>query len=135
MNEQPAEYLSQIMAFLFIAIAFISYLFGKPKTINLDNFEIGYISENPVPINSSFITPVSIIEQPQPKPIKTVKPKPKPKKIKKQVSPLQQDCIVALRSMGMKKSEAVNKVNSVFSNTQPNNIQEFIMEAFKREHN
>ena len=134
MNEQPAEYLSQILAFLFIAIAFMSYLFGKPKTINLDNFEIGYISENPVPISSSFITPVTIVEKPQPKPIQAVKPK--PKKVKTQVSPLQQDCISALRSMGMKKSEAVNKVNRAFSSNQkPSSVQEFIMEAFKRECN
>lgn len=132
MNEQPAEFVSQVIAFLFIVVAFISYLFGKPKTINLDYFEIGYISENPVPINSSFIEPVTIIEQPQPKPIQTAKPK--TKKIKKQTSPLQQDCINALRSMGMKKSEAVNKVNCVFSsNVKPSNVQEFIMEAFKRE--
>jgi len=141
MNEQPPEIMSQIIAVVFAIVAFLTYLFGRAKPINLDNFEIGYISENPVPVRTQIIARPEFIPQVKVAPVSSPKP-PKPKpltpkvvKPKTQVSPLQQDCIDVLRAMGMKKSESVSKMNQIFNYKNPKTVQEFISEAFKRENN
>lgn len=130
MNEQPPESIGHFFAFIFFAIAFFSYIFSKSKTINLDHFDIGYITENNfhqqnVPVQT---LPIS---KPQQKP----KPKPKPKAQNKGFTDFEKECIDALRSLGMKKSEAITKMNFVFEKYQPKTIQDFISGAFKREHN
>lgn len=136
MNEQPPEIMSQIIGLVFVFIAFLTYLFGRAKPINVDNFEIGYISENPTPIHSPVIDRPVFIPQTQPEySTKVATPKPKTQKIKPELSTLQKDCVDALRSMGMKKSESVSKMNQIFSSKNPKTIQEFITEAFKRENN
>lgn len=135
MNEQPAEIVSQVFAFLFIAISFFSYIFSKPKAINLDYFELGNIYDNAPQLN--LHNPV-VINKPKPvvKSVKKKKPNPKKQKtVKRELSPLEKDCIDSLRSMGMTKTEAVKKASHIFKITQPKTIQEFIMEAFKRENN
>lgn len=131
MNEQPQEIMSQIIAVVFVLIAFLTYLFGRVKPIDLNNFEIGYISDNPVPVRTQIIARPEFVPQVKVAPVTS----PKPSKPKPQVSPLQQDCIDVLRAMGMKKSESVSKMNQIFNHKNPKTVQEFISEAFKRENN
>ena len=141
MNEQPAESVSQVFAVIFVAIAVISYFFSKPKPINLDYFEIGYIYDNAPQIHASNNI---VVNKPEPKPkhiakqqtrINNVVKYKKSKKVKKEFSQFEKDCINSLRSMGMTKTEAIKKTNHVFKIKQPKTIQDFIMEAFKRENN
>lgn len=125
MNTQPPEYIGNIFAFIFMGICYCSYVFSKVKPINPDFFELGYIVENSQPIQ-----PIQVaIQQPPIKKVAKVKPTDFTQ------SQIYQDGVLALRSMGMKKSEAVSKANHIFANKNPSNVQEFILEAFKREHN
>lgn len=132
MNPQPEPLISQALLVIFCIIAAYSFLTYKPKQSrhSLDYFELGYISENIETIHKYVPTNCTV---PKPKPVAVKQANQKP--IKSKLSPLQEDCINALRSMGMKKSEAIKKVERVFKSVQPKTIQEFIVEAFKREHN
>lgn len=127
MNPQPEPIVGQILMFVFIAISFFAYFTTKPKNVprNLDFFEIGYISED--------LTPISPVV------ISTKQNKPKTKinktKAKEELSPLQNECIQALISLGMKKSEAKNRMQKIFLSVKPASIEEFIVEAFKNEYN
>jgi hypothetical protein len=125
MNEQPPEFVGDFFAFILFAIAIFSYIFSKSKTIiNLDHFDIGYITDN------NF--------QQQDVTVKTLpinKPKTKPKTQNKGFTDFEKECIDALHSLGMKKSEAITKMNFVLEKYQPKTIQDFISGAFKCEHN
>lgn len=123
MNTQPPEYIGNIVAFILMAICYLSYLFSKVKPINPDFFELGYIVENSQPMQETVV-----IQQPAKK-VAKVKP------VDFTQSQIYQDGVLALRSMGMKKSEAVSKANHIFAHGNPSSIQEFISEAFKRECN
>lgn len=148
MNAQPEPIMSQVLMVIFMIIGAYSFFTYKPRKTksNLDYFELGYISENVEEIHHYIPNTYqakklkATKKKTKVQPVKQTIKKPKPprvktKPVKKQISPLQQDCISALRSMGMTKSEATEKANYIFKSSQPGTIQEFIMEAFKRERN
>lgn len=137
MNEQPQEIVSQFLAFIFILISVATYFFGKAKPINLDYFELGQIHDNK-PLHQPIYKQAKVkktTKQPKPNTVKTVTKKQKPIVKKAKPTKLQIDCISALQSLGMKKSQAISRTKDVFDKKSPQSIQEFLMEAFKNEYN
>lgn len=128
MNEQPDQFYSQILMFVFIGIGVYSYFFSKkPQRSNLDFFELGYIMDNNVPVYDIVHRPTrcQVINN-------TPKPKAEPKQL---LTQLQQDSIDVLIKLGMRKREATKRMHDLFAKYQPKTIQEFIQVAFKHEHN
>jgi hypothetical protein len=121
MNEQPDQFYSQILMFVFVGVAAYSYFFSKKSHVNnLDFFEIGYVMNDNVAVYEA--------------PICTSKPASNPAS-KPALTQLQQDCIDAMIGLGMKKKEATKRMHDLFAKYQPKTIQEFIQVAFKHEHN
>lgn len=148
MSTPFVDVLSFIATLIFFGICMVSFFTSEAKPFS-DIFEIGYITDHPPQVqtiqrknyvkkNAPSYKPVKQVKAPSQKKVSTkAKPKSVPQSIVKQAykqTKLYADCVSALRSMGMKKSEAVENANYVFKTTQPKTIQEFIMEAFKREH-
>lgn len=76
----------------------------------------------PKPVPQQVIQPIVKPEQP--------KPQPKPKLTKNTFTPLHEDCVNALMSLGMKKKEAVSTVIDVFTKNDITSIEDFIRKAF-----
>lgn len=111
MNEQPPEFVSQIVS----VIMFMIFSFYFVKNMNKpfsDFYELGYIKD--IPDNTAF------------KPANT-----QLKKTKEHISPFQLECIDVLVSLGETKKSAKQKVNQIFQNHTPKDIQEFIKISFK----
>lgn len=156
MNPQPDTYYSQLCLIIFLIVFGISYFTSKPKykKSSLDYFELGYISEDLHPIYSILeieerpiiaTTPKSVISGKKPTTTIPNPPKQKPTiaktsqfkqdKAKESLTELQSQCISALVSLGMKKTEAKKRMMQIFDKSSPNTIEEFIKEAFRNGHN
>ena len=84
-----------------------------------DLFEIGYIME---PKDNKVVqTPIA---QPKPK---------KKKQTKKTRSPIYEDCVDALCYLGYKKTNASKIAQKVFNRTNVKTVEEFIIEANRRD--
>jgi len=70
------------------------------------------------------------------KPKKKKKPsKPKvkqPVKVKQPTSPLEEDCVLALKAVGVKKSVAKAEVKAFFSNNNVDTVEDFLREYLKK---
>ena len=86
---------------------------------NWDLFEIGYIME---PQDNNVVQ----------SPIANSKPK-KKKRSKKTRSPIYEDCVDALCYLGYKKTNASKIAQKVFNRTNVKTIEEFIIEANRRD--
>tara|TARA_A100001201_G_scaffold26612_2_gene29382 strand:+ start:1488 stop:1889 length:402 start_codon:yes stop_codon:yes gene_type:complete len=86
---------------------------------NWDLFEIGYIME---PQDNNVVQ----------SPIANSKPK-KKKRPKKTRSPIYEDCVDALCYLGYKKTNASKIAQKVFNRTNVKTIEEFIIEANRRD--
>ena len=138
MNQQPSENVSQIIALLFMVVSVFGYFFSKPKKLT-DYFEIGYISEERMLPSKNYIISKPVIKSPSSSPKKRPQVKKqsaaKTQKPKQTMTDFQKECIQTLQSLGMSKSEATTRMYSVFKLGQPKTIEDFILGAFKREHN
>lgn len=114
MNPQPPESLGQLVALLFsllvIYYAIKAYYNNPPIHIN-DLYTIGYVEESKNPSIINVVTNKPNFESQQ----------------------IYIDCIDALYSLGMKKSEAKRKTKEIFSSMDnpPSSIQEFLMIALR----
>lgn len=119
MNPQPPTYVGNLFAALFACMVlfyFIKELFNhSPTKPNCDLFTLGYIEDSN-----------NIIVNVRNKTIKQTKPD-------FESQQLYIDCIDALCSIGMKKTEAKKKAKEVFStmNNPPTSIQDFLMIALR----
>jgi hypothetical protein len=130
MNEQPAVWVGNLFAFVFILmiICFAIKGYNDPKNkIRLsDSFTIGYSYD--VPLNkTSYCQVKSNVSQ------ATKKTKTNNNTTSKtKVDQLQLDCIDALVALGMKKNQAKHRYNDVSQNYTFNNIQEFLTLALSK---
>lgn len=118
MNQQPQEYVGNLFAFIFICLfayhAIKSYINGNAINLKeLDLITLGYVQE-------SDGNKTNTVES-------------KSNKIKLESQQLYIDCVEALYSLGMKKSEAKKRTKDIFTNTdpQPANVQQFIILALR----
>ncbi len=133
MNEQPALWIGNLFAFIFVAMVIFNTIkaYHDPSVTNKlnDAFTIGYIYDRP-----SFRTYNRMVNV---KPVKdsikatVVKPTKSTKTTKPQLTQLQIDCIDALVALGMKKTQAKQRANEVFQHYSFDSIQEFLSIAFK----
>lgn len=120
MNEQPAAYIGNLFAILFVAMILFYTVQGynNPKSqCNItDNFTIGYIYDIPVQEKQIIAPKLKKVKQVQKTPL----------------NPIYNDCIEALVALGMKKTQAKQKAKEVFENNQINDIQHFITLALQK---
>lgn len=114
MNAQPPEYIGPLLAAVFLAVmawyAFKEYQSGNIVDLSkIDLVNIAFLDDQPV-INILTNSSNSFESQ-----------------------QLYLDCIDALHSLGMKKSEAKKKAKMIFStlDPQPKSVQEFLVIALK----
>lgn len=128
MNEQPALWIGNLFAFIFVAMVIFNTIkaYRDPNSVNKfnDAFTIGYIYDRPSCRTFNHMVNVKSVSKP------TVKPK-TVKSAKPQLTQLQIDCIDALVALGMKKTQAKQKANEVFQNHSFDNIQDFLSIALK----
>lgn len=123
MNPQPPPYIGSIFALIFGCV-FVYYFVKainskETKPINLDLFTIGYIQDS---TGSTVNITNKIIKQVE---------KTKPNFESQQ---LFMDCVDALNSIGIKKTEAKKRARDIFSsNNPPTNIQDFLMIAMRKD--
>lgn len=110
----PYENTSYMFMFAFLGLIYFYAIkaYNAGKTINLHNIDlvtVGYLEDQPI-IQQVVATKPSFESQ-----------------------QLYVDCIEALHSLGMKKSEAKRKAKFIFStmSSPPSSIQEFLMIALK----
>jgi hypothetical protein len=110
----PFEFLGNVVAVIFIGVmccyAISAYLDGSTiKLSDLDKVTLGYF-DNPTPVIITQNT--NNFESQQ----------------------LYLDCIEALKSLGMKKTEAKKKAKDIFQNftPQPTTIEQFLMIALRK---
>lgn len=117
MNPQPEPYIGNIFATLF-ACLFIYYTLKalNQRVAHNDLFVIGYVEDSNNIINNFHVTNVE-------------------KRMDPELQKLYNDCIEALRALGMKKSEATRKTKQVFENSDPvpQNVQDFLMIALRKQ--
>jgi hypothetical protein len=122
MNEQPALWIGNLFAFIFVAMIIFNTIkaYRDPNSVNKfnDAFTIGYIYDRPLVNVKSVSKPIV-----KPKTVKSAKP---------QLTQLQIDCTDALVALGMKKTQAKQKANEVFQNHSFDNIQDFLSIALKK---
>ena len=122
MNPQPEPYIGHIFATIFLLMVvyyFFKQVFSNKEPIHLDDlFPIGYIED-------SHNMTVNIKN-------KIVKEAIKPSFESQQ---LYLDCIDALHSLGIKKTEAKKRAKEIFSSSPnpPNSIQDFLMIAMRND--
>jgi hypothetical protein len=116
MNPQPQPYIGNFIAFIFICVffyhAFKSYISGAAINLNeIDLITVGYVepSDNITIVNVDNTS--NNFESQQ----------------------LYIDCIDALYTLGMKKSEAKKRAKMIFSTTnpQPKTVQDFLILALR----
>lgn len=115
MNPQPEPYIGNLFAALFgcLVIYYTVKAFYQENSIN-DLFVIGYVAESDKTINNFHITSIETKTDPQ-------------------QQQLHNDCVEALRALGMKKSEATKKTKQVFQNNPTlKTVQEFLLIALKK---
>jgi hypothetical protein len=121
MNPQPPIYVGQLVAVIF-GVLFLFYFFKEffnhsNQNTNQDLFTLGYIEEsNNVIVNIKN---------------KIIKEQAKPSFESQQ---LYIDCIDALHSIGIKKTEAKKLAKEIFSSSSnpPTSIQDFLMIALRK---
>ena len=86
-----------------------------------DRYDIGYVDFPEQPQTVYLHTEIKS----KPKKQKPPKPEPKP-----QPCPVVQDCILALNTLGFKKSEAKNEVEKYFNNHP--NVESFLKDYFNK---
>jgi hypothetical protein len=117
MNPQPQPYVGDLFALLFGALicyyALKAFYKKNPEVLS-DMFVLGYIEDSASTVNNIHISSLNSkqdIESQQ----------------------LYNDCVEALRALGMKKSEATRVTKRVFSSNQiPQSVQEFLLIALKK---
>lgn len=117
MNPQPPEHIGNIVALILLLgiayFAFKEYRSCSTKSSSLsDLFTIGYLEDSQSTIN--------IVNT-----VHTTKPN-------FESTQLYNDCIEALHALGMKKSEAKKRAKKIFTISEPNSIQDFLMMALKK---
>lgn len=116
MNPQPEPYVGNLFAILFGCL-FIYYAIKayREEDTASDLFVIGYVEESNQTVNNISLTNVST-------------------KASLESQQLYIDCIEALRSLGMKKTEATKRTKQVFANThpEPQTVQEFLLIALRK---
>jgi hypothetical protein len=117
MNPQPEPYVGNLLAVLFgmffLYYAVKAFFQANPNTPT-DLFVIGYVENSTGTTNNIHITSVK-------------------ETISAETQQLYNDCVEALRALGMKKSEATKKTKQVFSsNSVPQSVQEFLLIALKK---
>lgn len=118
MNAQSHENLGIVCAvglfLVFLYHAVKNFRYGPHININNDLFNIAYLErDNHVNV---VVPSVKIVE----------------KKSKPYDTQLFLDCIDALYSLGMKKTQAKNIATSVFNEFNPKSVQEFLMIALRK---
>ena len=149
-TDQLSDYISSIFSsiiLIFIFITLVLYIFGgisfKTNVFkDLEYFELGRTYNSPskdnnYPLSSKTSTPSSSVEifvhPTKVKKYTTKQTKKKPKvKTKKPVSPIENDCILALEAIGVKKSTAKSEVKAFFSNKNADTVEDFIREYLKK---
>jgi|TARA_R110000824_G_scaffold183369_2_gene364359 hypothetical protein len=132
------------MVFLaYLAIMFLKGVYNPEKykfTKPLDEFDLGYVTKRAnqgVP-SSMLPKPVKQIELPTVNPHVLVQPEPvvpavAPKKtVKQPVSPLFNDCVLALRSLGYKAGPAKMEVHAKMTNHEFTTVEEFLKVVFSK---
>jgi hypothetical protein len=121
MNPQPPIYVGQLVAVIF-GVLFLFYFFKEffnhsNQNTNQDLFTLGYIEES----NNVIVNVKN----------KIIKEQAKPSFESQQ---LYIDCIDALHSIGMKKTEAKKLAKEIFSSSSnpPTSIQDFLMIALRK---
>lgn len=146
-----AKMLGTAIAVFFGICFFIGLLFGENLGIEPlkipDKIDLGYIRDDIQPAKIISIKPID----PEKLEIQKMRHKLEKMKIEDQMrslrrkkleskkqktceqSPLMKDCVEVMISMGEKKKDAVNKVNTYFrNNPQTTNVNDFILGIFKR---
>lgn len=133
MNPQPHPFVGQLGVLIFaLLVTYFAFTNKNKKTFNIsDTFNLGYI----------YDTPIEVVEYQKPKRTSTPKPRrttvkqkpksqpvPQPKKSEKpQIDQeLFDDCVLALVSLGSKKSEAKTTAKNIFEKHNPQTIEDFI---------
>ena len=121
MNPQPPIYVGQLVAVIF-GVLFLFYFFKEffnhsNQNTNQDLFTLGYIEES----NNVIVNVKN----------KIIKEQAKPSFESQQ---LYIDCIDALHSIGIKKTEAKKLAKEIFSSSSnpPTSIQDFLMIALRK---
>ena len=138
--------IAQLITTVFLAyiiIMFIKGMYNPEKykfTKSLDEFDLGYVTKRAnqgVP-SSMLPKPVKQIEFPTINPHVLVQPDPvvpavAPKKtVKQPVSPLFNDCVLALRSLGYKAGPAKQEVHAAMTNHEFSTVEEFLKVIFNK---
>jgi hypothetical protein len=121
MNPQPPEYIGHIYALVLFCVAAYYFLINATaqdkEHIDLDKFIIGYFEDSEKSNTNITINNGSQTQQ----------------NYALETSKLYLDCIDALCSLGMKKSEAKKITKSIFNTTNPpESIQQFLMIALRK---
>lgn len=121
MNPQPPEYISRLFSFGFVLVCayYVYRAYVSGYTISLNDFNyinLGYVEDSPSNhiINQNFVMPESAGFESQ---------------------QLYLDCIEALYTLGMKKSEAKRLAKKIFSSKifNPKSVQEFLTIALRKD--
>jgi len=146
MNPQPEPFIINVCTVGFILLV-LYFAATTKKSHCLSNDLIDILYEVPPRQNIVVTKPVvrktknpkpSVVQKPKPviaQPVKQepkpeIKIQPKPKLTKNTFTPLHEDCMNALLSLGMKKKEAVSTVIDIFSKHDITCIEDFIKKAF-----
>lgn len=115
MNPQPEPYIGNLFAILFagLVVYFTIKSYYEQGEVG-DLFVIGYVEESNNTVNNFHITnTVSTINE--------------------ELRQLQNDCVEALRALGMKKTEASKRMKQVFANNSNiQTVQEFLLIALRK---
>lgn len=138
MDNDTTAFFGQIIALFFLAYIAYQFIDGlvRPKErafkTNIDNFDLGYINKR---MNQGVPTALLPAPVKEPEVVVTVKEKkvtPKAIPVKPQpVSPLFNDCVLALRSLGYKAKEAKEITTRYAANHEITTVEDFLVDAFK----
>lgn len=112
MNPQPSEFFSSLIAFTIVCAVILYMLQAGWKPRISDSYTIGYIERQPDNIN------VSVVNE---------------NKAEKIDRKLFLECVDAMISLGHKRTVAAQKTKKIFNQQAPQNVQEFIDIAFRKE--
>ena len=151
LNDDPTAIIGKLLSVLFliyILYQFCAGMFNPEKHAfkkSPDNFDLGYITKraNPGVPTHLLPKPVKQLEFPTINPhvydedvckgdVIVQKAKKKKKEYKKQpVSPIYNDCVLALRALGHSAKEAKEITTSYMSNNEVTSVEDFLRDAFR----
>ena len=108
-----------------LSLLFIAFVMLVPYIVNYystPNYKVVYINSTPSRLPKRKIYNTS----PKNNITKPVIPKKE-----EYINPIKDEALECLISLGMKKSEAKNKVNQMFSNKDYKNLEHFLIDAYK----